>query len=263
MSYSRSLILLPATNSPIYVTELGRSFADEPRQAFPQIRSYYILHIITGGVLRFSDQKLGSSDALLLSEGLTHSFSFDGGFDNFWIGFCGTGTRKLLEAFSIPTDTHTVLGVKDISRLAPRLTSAFDEISESRDPTLALSLLLSLLPHLDTYKKYASPSIVERAAAFMDTSFAYGITMEDVADVVSVSEKHLCKLFVRELALTPKQYLIRKRMTVAKELLLTTDMRVGEIAYSVGYPSALAFSSAYKGYFSLSPTDERNKNVTK
>ena len=260
MSYRRSLILLPATDSPIYVTELGRSSADEPRRALPQIRNYYILHIMTGGVLRFSDKKLERSTALLLSEGLAHSFSFDAGFDHFWIGFGGTGARKLLEAFALPTDSHTTLGVKDIDPLADRLARALDKINESRDSTLALSLLLSVLPHLDICKKHASPTIAERAAAFMDTSFAYGITMEDVAEVVSVSEKHLYKLFVRELSLSPKQYLIRKRMTVAKELLTATDMRIGEIAHSVGYPSALAFSSAYRSYFSLSPTDERERS---
>ena len=257
MSYQRELVLLPAADTPIYVTELGRSRSDEERIAPPQIRSYYIIHFITGGVLQISENKAQYGSAVILSRGLIHSFTLTPPFDHFWIGFDGVGARKLLEAFTIPTDRHAILSLSDTPSVSNLLSSALEKISKNRNSSDALALLLSLLPGIGTCEKHATPSHAERARIFIDHNYAHPITMEDVASAVNITEKHLCRIFKRELSVTPKDYLTAKRMSVARDLVTTTDIRISEISGSVGYPAPLAFSSAYKHYYGISPSTDR------
>ena len=263
MSYQRDLILLPAADTPIYVTELGRSRSDEEKIAPPQIRSYYIIHFIMGGVLQISENKAPKGNAILLSRGLIHSFTLRAPFDHFWIGFDGIGARKLLEAFAIPTDRHAILPLTDHESLSHSLADGIARIAKSRSSTEALALLLSLLPSLGTCEKHATPSHAQRAKAFIDHNFGHPLSMEDVAAAVNVTEKHLCRLFKRELSVTPKDYLTERRMTVARELVTTTDILISEIPTSVGVPAPLAFSSAYKHYFGISPSADRDAEAKK
>jgi len=47
------------------------------------------------------------------------------------------------------------------------------------------------------------------------------------------------------------------RMEKARDLLRETDLKVKEVAYSVGYTSLLGFSEMYKRHFGISPSFDR------
>ena len=50
-------------------------------------------------------------------------------------------------------------------------------------------------------------------------------------------------------------YLIQKRIEKSKELIRTTDMKVYEISYKVGYDTAAYFSTAFRKITGISPSD--------
>jgi AraC-like DNA-binding protein len=52
---------------------------------------------------------------------------------------------------------------------------------------------------------------------------------------------------------TPKDYLLEKKMTYAKKLLLTTSMSILEIALAVGFDSTSHFIKVFKNKYNLTP----------
>ena len=58
------------------------------------------------------------------------------------------------------------------------------------------------------------------------------------------------------------QYIIEKKMRLAMQLLLTTDMQIKHISYQVGYESPSKFSAAFKKKHDKLPSDYRPENAS-
>ena len=71
-----------------------------------------------------------------------------------------------------------------------------------------------------------------------------------------MSKSYLHKLFVKELGMTPFQYITETRMKQAK-ILITEMLPVRDVAYMVGYSDIYQFSRAFKRFYSISPTKMR------
>ena len=66
------------------------------------------------------------------------------------------------------------------------------------------------------------------------------------------SPEYLSNLFAKETGMTFSNYLKKVRIEKAKELILTTDMKIYEVACSVGYPDQKYFSKVFKEYTGVS-----------
>ncbi|MEE4544472.1 AraC family transcriptional regulator [Streptomyces sp. V4-01] len=78
-------------------------------------------------------------------------------------------------------------------------------------------------------------------------------TVESMARVAHLSRSSLGEHVRRELGRTPAQLLREVRMRHARGLLAGTDRPVEQIAFSVGYGSAAAFSRAFSAHHGSSP----------
>jgi AraC-like DNA-binding protein len=76
---------------------------------------------------------------------------------------------------------------------------------------------------------------------------------EELARIVGISEWVLKRGFRQLFSVTIHEFLLIKRMEKAKELLLTTDKPVKDIAYLTGYSNKSNFTNAFKKRFGFSP----------
>ena len=60
--------------------------------------------------------------------------------------------------------------------------------------------------------------------------------------------------------ISPHRYIIELRIAQAKFLLSTTNVKIYDIAKSIGYDDPFYFSKAFKKMTGLSPSDFREKN---
>ena len=61
---------------------------------------------------------------------------------------------------------------------------------------------------------------------------------------------------------SPIRYLTYWRMLLAADLLINGDEKISTIAYSVGYQSEAAFSTAFKRLYNSAPSEYRIKKRT-
>ena len=110
----------------------------------------------------------------------------------------------------------------------------------------------------NTQKNY----LVEHAKQYIREHLDERIVLQDIADTFNVSPNYLSQLFKKfeniGIRLPFQEYLIQERMKKARLLLLTTDLKIYEIADQLGFESAFYFSKVFKKVTGVSPKDFRN-----
>ena len=98
----------------------------------------------------------------------------------------------------------------------------------------------------------------------IDKHYAKALTVERLARLAGLSPFHFIRAFRAATGQTPHQYLRRRRIDRACELLATTPMSVTDICDGVGFQSLGSFSSVFKRLTGESPAQyraARRKNV--
>ncbi len=151
---------------------------------------------------------------------------------------------------------YVKLGLTELIR-EMELQRPFYEIMTS---TLATALIVAVL-RLTNY----SPSTIDEANPFVmakdyiDRHYKEKITLEDICQEVFISKYYLSRSFKDYIGMSPVQYIVSKRIEDAKNLLVTTDLLVKEIADKVGYEDEMYFSKLFKDFEGISPIQYRMK----
>jgi two-component system response regulator YesN len=77
---------------------------------------------------------------------------------------------------------------------------------------------------------------------------------------VKMNPDYLGKLFKKEVNATFNEYLNRFRIEKSKHLLSTTDKKITDIAFEVGYSSLENFNRIFKKYEKVTPSDYHIRN---
>lgn len=74
----------------------------------------------------------------------------------------------------------------------------------------------------------------QRVEAYIDRNLAHVTRIETVANLVSLSPSHFSRAFKVTFGITYSRYMIRRRIALAKQMLLTTDTPIAQIAIECG-----------------------------
>lgn len=107
-------------------------------------------------------------------------------------------------------------------------------------------------------KESSTSHLASLAVQYIMENYSKDITLGEVAKQLHVSSGHLSKVFREEIGDTFSRYLQDYRLSKAKDLLLTTNYKVYEIADWVGYNDVAHFSKSFKQSFGVSPNEFRN-----
>ena len=91
-----------------------------------------------------------------------------------------------------------------------------------------------------------------------EDNFNREITVSEIAATLCVDPAYLTRRFTQKYGLSPKEYIVEKRIAHAKRLLMETDATVKEISVSVGYADQLYFSRIFKKKEGVSPQAYRS-----
>jgi AraC-like DNA-binding protein len=114
--------------------------------------------------------------------------------------------------------------------------------------------------------KNKSPKIKElmaSAISFIQNNYEREISIADIAKYVFLSPSYFTRAFKEDTGLSPMQYLLNIRIKRACELLAETDLKVGDIAHSVGFSNQQRFNDMFKKQIKMTPMQYRNssKNI--
>lgn len=102
---------------------------------------------------------------------------------------------------------------------------------------------------------------LENARLFIDENILEDLSLDKVAEHVSLSPKYFSKLFHARFGLSFKKYVFEAKIRYAKLLLEETDFPIKKIALLLGYSDQYIFSNQFKKYFNISPSSVRKDKI--
>ena len=92
------------------------------------------------------------------------------------------------------------------------------------------------------------------AKQYMSECFLDITSVQQVAEACNMSEFHFFRSFRQAYNLTPYQYLLKKRLLLAKALIASGGSSITAIAEHCRFPDLFTFSKAFKRAFNISPS---------
>jgi len=160
----------------------------------------------------------------------------------------------------LPNSFRTI-NTQKITSLFKSLTMLREEGSEN-SRLLAASQFLELLYLViedaraagsKTFCKTVDLFSVRRAKSFVDNNFAKKITVDDMAKAANFSPSYFRTLFFTACGMTPHDYIVKRRVQAAKELLWDDSVPLSHIPERCGFGCQSYFSSVFKKETVMTP----------
>lgn len=90
----------------------------------------------------------------------------------------------------------------------------------------------------------------------------HSIRMSELAREVKLSVSHFCRAFKKSFGETPHAYLLRLRLDLARELMLTTGEPLSQIALSCGLADQAHLSKLFRRAYHDTPNAWRRRNIS-
>ncbi len=103
----------------------------------------------------------------------------------------------------------------------------------------------------------AEPVEIWKARKFIHEHLGEEISLMKVADFANISPNYLSEKFKRVTGLNFVDYVARRRLEKACDLLRDRQLRISEIAFAVGFQSLSQFNRVFKRLSGKSPTEYR------
>ena len=128
--------------------------------------------------------------------------------------------------------------------------------------TLGLQLLVQLVRHaaglvLPPAKGGLAGWQLRRAIELMEADLAHAPSLNQLADEMDLSPSHFCTAFRQSTGLPPHQYLLRRRVNQAKQLMRDRKLSLTEIALHSGFTSSSQFATTFRRLEGMTPTAYR------
>lgn len=110
--------------------------------------------------------------------------------------------------------------------------------------------------------RFRSSLVVEQAEELIERGIGGKLRVQDLAKELMVSHNHLTRQFVRELGVTPQEYIRNLRLSIVVRLLTTTTTPIKRVAVRVGVPDLKQFNRLLKDRLGLPPRAVRASRRT-
>lgn len=208
-----------------------------------------------------SDQNafyFGNNDLILYPPGTVHDEQHNAPCELIAIGF---------EEHDFPIEV-TAQHFKDFDLTVLRIFEKIKEEYRRRDfmyHRVIEAHLINLLVHLFR-SRGMKPQMeqfdpIEYALGYINEYFATEINLEQIAFSANYSASRFRELFKKRTGVSPKTYILEKRIDYAKQLLCTTSLPIHEIASIVGFTDYPQFNKFFNNRTGMNPKDFRQSQA--
>lgn len=155
-------------------------------------------------------------------------------------------------------DTDKIWKLREQSKLVKKMKENADESLNVKKYYLTQDERLKEILNSDLNDVNNNITVIKLAKDYIINNYNKNISLKDVADEVYLSQNYLSELFKKEIGEGFYDFLSKYRIKKAKEILLTTNLKVYEIAQMVGYNDSITFGRAFKKITGTTPNNFRN-----
>ncbi len=132
----------------------------------------------------------------------------------------------------------------------------------NRDTIIVKSVIIELLHLMDNAKLFSESSIgnsqLRKIIEYINQNYTSDISLSDIEKRFFISKYHLCHIFPGATGLTVYQYITKKRLAYAREL-IKAGMTIGDSAEKAGFNNYSSFYRAYTAEYGSTPQGDKNR----
>lgn len=212
-------------------------------------------------------RRVERGDAIVLPPGIGHRYRADrlDPWTIWWAHVTGEDVDDFVSTLAQEAGGH-VVRLRDVYSAVQSLEEAMIALEEDETVpmlVIAAGAMWRLMAQIVASRARGAGATHDRIRQVqeylrhnLDTTFS----VPQLAAMAGLSTSHFSALFRAAADTSVKDYLKRLRSARARELLLTTDLPVSEVAAAVGYDDALYFSRQFRAVNGVSPSDYRRQS---
>ncbi len=99
---------------------------------------------------------------------------------------------------------------------------------------------------------------IQHITRYLDEHYREPLTLQELGKQFFISQHYLSHIFKDETGLSPMKYVLYRKIGESQNLLMNTPLSIGEISHQLGFNDNCHFSTTFKKYIGLTPTQYRN-----
>lgn len=103
----------------------------------------------------------------------------------------------------------------------------------------------------------SNTSLIDEMCSYIHQKLYSRISIDEIAAFFKISPRRLHQIFTDTLDISPKKYILKKKMEEGYKLLVQTSIPINKIAYMLCFSSPYHFSNEFKRIFGQSPSEVR------
>lgn len=255
---------------PIRVEMIGITHSDKDYFIERKHADYFVLEYVRSGkgyvICDGKEYKVESDCVYLLQPGMGHKYGADKNepYEKIWINFFSSVFADIVAAYG--HSGRVVFPESGCEKYFEELIAIAEENSDNEQVYLKVSeilfkIILTLSEKAEQKQKASYVANIVKEA--LDNSIYRKITIEEIAKEINFSKSQMTREFRKYYGVTPYKYLLDRKIDIAKQLLLSTSMRVSEISEALGFVDAYYFSDIFKTKTGLSPMAYKRAQLQK
>lgn len=232
----------------------------------------FVKYTIRGrGVLTINSRQVSLRPGILtgFEPGTAHHYRADPAepMEHIFVTFVGNMSPALFEKsrlsehhyLEVPEQKEMLAILNKILQLGLHKPEYSQEICINYLQILMLEFTCSL-PRLNA-RSSISMSTYQQCKRYIDLNFSDIRSPHEVAMECGIDVRYMASLFKKHCHIPPGQYIMRLKLNKAANLLLTTDLRIKEIGYQIGFDNPYHFSKNFKRFHGRSPQNYRSEHL--
>lgn len=148
----------------------------------------------------------------------------------------------------------------DADRIFLQIKKAYYEETDMKYALIASGLVKLL----DIGNKFSSSSSsldakISVILSYINENIYLDFSLDDLSKSISISKYHMCRIFKDNFGITIGNFILQKRLAIAKQLLLESNYSISKISNELSFSSCSVFSRSFTKSIGCTPSQYRGK----
>ena len=264
---------LPFSQTDIFgVDRAGITFPHEnyairrTRNSMRAFEHLYVIEYVMSGVGYIESEgmrtKVEAGDLYIIHRRTVHTYYADKQqpFSKKWINVWGTYVNSLAEVFLDEEPFSVIHNAQDCEPIIDRIHQCLKDQGDDTDDRI-MKLLLDIFLKINAIKKSSlgELSLFERITEYIDKNLGANLTVASIAEKFYTSPSTLYRMFSNNIGISPKEYILNKKIESAKRMIAANDSTFNNIAASLRFYDSHHFFRVFHSATGMSPSEYKKK----
>lgn len=239
----------------------GLGYSDIDCAYGPVIRDMYIVHYIVTGRGYFDGKPLEAGQGFIIYPGDEHEYHYDKSepWSYLWFKSSDEDIIPFLELHNAEDGIFTYSNLQEVDTLVNRIRmNGNHPMSGTQIIEYFVRIFNRCIVSNNPDESSSSKKYFSYCKNYIDLNINLPITVGTLCEFLGITQPYLYKIFKNEIGMSPKKYIVQRKILQAKSMLLETNASISTIATSLGFYDTLAFSKFFKSMAGTSPSAFRN-----